>query len=97
MLGPQPQRSALDFRRASATSSSAAAQHIRSGSDVRRSARHRRASAPEIVDIHQYTGPVKIAALRGKAMRREQEAAKLQADSAKLKAEAYELEPKSIL
>lgn len=41
--------------------------------------------------------PAKIAAFRGKAMRREQQAAKLQAEAAKWKAEAYELESKWIL
>lgn len=48
--------------------------------------------------------PARIATLRGKAMRREQEvarlkseAAKLQGEAAKLKAEAYELESRCIL
>lgn len=41
--------------------------------------------------------PAKVAALRGKAMRREQESAKLQSEAAKFKAEAYELESKWLL
>lgn len=41
--------------------------------------------------------PAKIATLRGKAMRCEQEASKLQAEAARFKAEAYELESSWIL